>query len=96
LRNVTQTEAMSSAVLPEACIYRRMIIAPMALNWMPVGNSHSPGMPFLDSIVIISLRSAEPQRSHCSTSTLCACPVAINPCAARTALSLVEPPEWTI
>ncbi len=50
-------------------------------------------MPYLLNIVIICFTSAEPQRSHCSTRIVRACPEAIRPDATRTALSLVEPPE---
>jgi hypothetical protein len=47
-------------------------------------------------MVTISARLAEPQRSHCSTNTVRAWPLAMRPDAARTALSLVEPPECTM
>jgi hypothetical protein len=95
-RRATHTEAMSLAVDPLTAMYRRVMSAPTALNDRPVAFSHSRGMPLAVSMSIISPTGAEPHFSDCRISTLRAWPLAIRLVAARTVLSLVDPPEWNM
>ena len=68
----------------------------MALKFCPAGISHSSGMPLKLSVSIIASTGADPQRSACRMRTVSASPAQSRLPAARTALSLVDPPEWTM